>query len=93
VRSSPWKVIRSARRKIAETESLVTQPGDWLFDANNYFEWSPGEDWEVIPRGQRDSREALVAAANAYPDAFLEQKVDAVPWVSVQPDGRRDQDW
>jgi hypothetical protein len=34
----------------------------------------------VIPAGQRDKREALVAAANAYFDAFLEQKLDLVPW-------------
>lgn len=34
----------------------------------------------MIPAAQRDSRATLVAAANAYLDAFLEQKTDAVPW-------------
>jgi len=72
--------LRVNRDKIAEIESLVTQQGDWLFNADNYFKWSPGEDWGAIPGGQRDKREALVAAANAYFDAFLEQKLDAVPW-------------
>ena len=72
--------LRINHDKIAEIESLPTQKGDWLFDANNYFKWSPGEDWGVIPAGQRDRRETLVAAANAYLDAFLEQKLDAVPW-------------
>lgn len=72
--------LRVNHDKIAEIESLVTQKGDWLFDANNYFRWSPGEDWGVIEAGQRDSREILVAAASAYLDAFLEQKLDAVPW-------------
>jgi len=66
--------------KIAEIESMVTQQGDWLFNADNYMKWSPGEDWGAIPAGQRDTRDTLVAAANAYLDAFLEQKIDAVPW-------------
>jgi len=72
--------LRINHDKIAEIESLVTQQGDWLFNADNYFKWTPGEDWGVIPPGQRDSRDSLVAAANAYLDAFLEQKLDAVPW-------------
>jgi hypothetical protein len=72
--------LRINHDKIAEIELLVTQQGDWLFNADNYFKWSPAEDWGVIPQGQRDSRDTLVAAANAYLDAFLEQKVDLVPW-------------
>ena len=33
-----------------------------------------------IPADQRDTRDTLVAAANAYLDAFLEGKKDLVPW-------------
>ena len=65
--------LRINHDKIAEIESMVTQQGDWLFNADNYFKWSPNEDWGVIPPGQRDSRDTLVAAANAYFDAFLEK--------------------
>jgi hypothetical protein len=72
--------LRVNHDKIVEIESQVTTTGDWLFNADNYFKWSPGEDWGVIPPAQRDSRDTLVAAANAYLDAFLEQKLDAVPW-------------
>jgi hypothetical protein len=72
--------IRVNHDKIVEIESMVTQQGDWLFNADNYIKWSPGEDWGAIPPGQRDSRDTLVAAANAYLDAFLEKKVDLVPW-------------
>src|ERR1700730_13316820 len=82
-KSHPYVIgtrLRVNHDKIAEIESLVTQEGDWLFNADNYFKWSPGEDWGVIPAGQRDNRATLVAAANAYFDAFLEQKLDAVPW-------------
>jgi hypothetical protein len=72
--------LRINHDKIAELESMVTQQGDWLFNADNYYKWSPSEDWAVIPARQRDSRGALVAAANAYLDAFLEKKLDLVPW-------------
>jgi hypothetical protein len=82
-KSNPYVLgtrLRVNHDKIAEIESMVTKPGDWLFNVDNYFKWSPNEDWGVIPPGQRDSRDTLVAAANAYLDAFLEKKVDLVPW-------------
>jgi hypothetical protein len=82
-KSHPYVIgtrLRINHDKIAEIESLVTTTGDWLFNADNYFKWSPGEDWGMIPPGERDTRDTLVAAANAYLDAFLEKKVDAVPW-------------
>jgi hypothetical protein len=72
--------LRVNHDKIAEIESMVTQQGDWLFNADNYYKWSPSEDWGVIPPDQRDSRDTLVSAANAYLDAFLEKKLDLVPW-------------
>jgi hypothetical protein len=72
--------LRVNHDKIAEIESMVTQQGDWLFNADNYYKWSPTEDWGVIPPDQRDTRDRLVAAANAYLDAFLEKKLDLVPW-------------
>lgn len=82
-KSHPYVIgtrLRVNHGKIAEIESMVTQQGDWLFNADNYFKWSPGENWGVIPAAQRDTRTTLVAAANAYLDAFLEQKLDLVPW-------------
>jgi hypothetical protein len=72
--------LRVNHDKIVEIESQVTQNGDWLFNADNYFKWSPNEDWGPIAPEQRDSRDTLVAAANAYLDAFLEKKLDLVPW-------------
>lgn len=72
--------LRVNHDKIVEIESMVTQEGDWLFNADNYYKWSPSEDWGVIPAEQRDTRDTLVAAANAYLDAFLEKKLDLVPW-------------
>jgi hypothetical protein len=72
--------LRVNHDKIVEIESMVTQEGDWLFNADNYYKWSPGEDWGAIPPKQLDSRDTLIAAANAYLDAFLEKKLDWVPW-------------
>ncbi len=74
--------LRVNHDKIVEIESMVTQEGDWLFNADNYMKWSPNEDWGAIPAGKRDTRDTLVAAANAYLDAFLEKKTELVPWGS-----------
>jgi len=65
---------------IAEIEMLWTTTGYWLFNADNYLKYSSTEDWSAIPAAKRDSRATLVSAANAYLDAFLEGKMDLVPW-------------
>ncbi|HUQ51574.1 MAG TPA: hypothetical protein VM692_05095 [Gammaproteobacteria bacterium] len=72
--------MRINHDKIAEIEILWTTTGYWLFNADNYLKYSSAEDWGPIPPERRDSRETLVAAANAYLDAFLEGKIDQVPW-------------
>ncbi len=65
---------------IAEIEMLWTTTGYWGFNADNYLKYSSSEDWGAIPAAKRDTRATLVSAANAYLDAFLEGKVDLVPW-------------
>jgi hypothetical protein len=72
--------LRVNHDKIAELEILWTTTGYWLFDADAYLRYSSEEDWGPIPAEQRDSRGTLVSAANAYLDAFLEGKIDLVPW-------------
>ncbi|HEX5049058.1 MAG TPA: hypothetical protein VFX89_18245 [Gammaproteobacteria bacterium] len=72
--------MRINHDKIAEIEILWTTTGYWLFNADNYLKYSSAEDWGPIAREKRDSRATLVAAANAYLDAFLEGKIDRVPW-------------
>jgi hypothetical protein len=72
--------LRVNRDKIAEIEILWTTTGYWLFNADAYLKHSSTEKWDVIPADKRDTRDALVAAANAYLDAFLEGKKDLVPW-------------
>ena len=72
--------LRVNRDKIADIEILWTTTGYWLFNADAYLKWSSSEKWDVIPPSGRDTRDTLVAAANAYLDAFLEGKKDLVPW-------------
>jgi hypothetical protein len=72
--------MRVNHDKIAEVEIIWTTTGYWLFDADNYLQYSSVEDWGPIAPEQRDSRGTLVNAANAYLDAFLEGKIDLVPW-------------
>ncbi|MDA9909064.1 hypothetical protein N9E57_00905 [Gammaproteobacteria bacterium] len=72
--------MRVNHDKIAEIEIIWTTTGYWLFDADAYLQYSSAEDWGPIPAEERDSRGTLVSAANAYLDAFLEGKIDQVPW-------------
>ena len=72
--------LRVNHDKIAEIEIIWTTTGYWLFNAENYLKYSSSEDWGPIPAEQRDSRGTLTAAANAYLDAFLERRIDLVPW-------------
>jgi hypothetical protein len=72
--------LRVNRDKIAEIEILWTTTGYWLFNADAYLKYATTEKWDVIPVSRRDTRATLVAAANAYLDAFLEGKKDLVPW-------------
>lgn len=65
---------------VAEIEILWTTTGYWLFNPDNYLKYSSAEDWGAIPAARRDTRATLEAAANAYLDAFLEAKMDLVPW-------------
>ncbi len=72
--------LRVNHDKIVEVEILWTTKGYWLFNADSYLKHSSEENWGPIPAGKRNSRATLVAAANAYLDAFLEKKTELVPW-------------
>lgn len=65
---------------IAEIETVWTTTGYWLFDADAYLKYANEENWGPIAANKRDTRSTLESAANSYLDAFLEQKIDLVPW-------------
>jgi hypothetical protein len=72
--------LRVNHALIAEVEMLWTTAGYWGFNVDNYMQNSSSEDWGTIPQDKRGTRATLESAANAYLDAFLEGKLDLVPW-------------
>ncbi|KAI1632715.1 hypothetical protein F4809DRAFT_66533 [Biscogniauxia mediterranea] len=64
---------------IANISTLVTDSGDWLFNATGTYYWASREAWDEIPEDRRDSREVIQAAADAYADIFDDKSV-TVPW-------------
>ncbi|KAI2620948.1 hypothetical protein GGS26DRAFT_298074 [Hypomontagnella submonticulosa] len=71
--------MRWADGKIANISTLVTDQGDWLFNATGTYYWATREKWDPIPEADRDSREVIQAAADAYADLFNDKSVK-VPW-------------
>ncbi len=81
--ASPYALgtrLRVNHGLIAEIEMMWTTTGYWGFNADNYLKYTSSEDWGAIPAAKRDTRATLVSAASAYLDAFLEGKMDLVPW-------------
>jgi hypothetical protein len=72
--------------KITAIDSLVSDKGDWLFNANAYLRYSSQEDWQPpkSARGThgsvaRQSMQDLINAANGYLDQFSDKLVQT-PW-------------
>ena len=65
--------------KITRVDSLVTDKGDWLFNANAYLKYSSTEDWSAPKPEARVSAQGLINAANSYLDLFSDKFV-ATPW-------------
>jgi hypothetical protein len=70
-----------APSRVNEISTIVTDKDDWLFNASKTMAYSKAENWGVIPEADRDTRETLIAAANAYLDYFDNKKAP-VPWGS-----------
>lgn len=60
-------------------DAIVADHDDWLFDAAKTYEYARREDWSEIPPARRNTREELIAAADAYLDLFSDKSVE-VPW-------------
>ena len=65
--------------KITAIDSLVTDKGDWLFNANNYLKFSCAEDWHPLSKAERVPMQELINAGNEYLDQFSDKVVEA-PW-------------
>jgi hypothetical protein len=64
--------------KITGIDSLVTDKGDWLFNANAYLKYSRAEDWSA-PKTGRSPMQRLINAGNSYLDQFSDKLVQT-PW-------------
>ena len=49
-----------------KVESVVTDADDWVFGADQHLTHTREENWTEIPASQRDRREIIQAAADAY---------------------------
>jgi len=66
--------------KIIRVDSLVTDKGDWLFNANAYLKYATQEpEWADLYKYQKSQPSEMVRGANAYLDAFSDKFLD-VPW-------------
>jgi hypothetical protein len=54
---------------VGPIDNLVTDKGDWKFDAQAALNTVKAEQWSEIPADKRMSRQDLTAAANAWLDA------------------------
>jgi len=66
--------------KVTEIDSLVTDEGDWLFNAEDYLKYSKAEDWPVLHVDERVSRQDLIDAGNQYFDFVFMDKGIRPPW-------------
>ena len=66
--------------KVTEIDSLVTDQGDWLFNAKDYLKYSTAEDWSILPVDDRVTRQALIDAGNQYFDFVFLDKFIRAPW-------------
>jgi hypothetical protein len=64
---------------VERMETLVSDQGDWLFNAAGTLKWAAQEAWTDIPEADRDSRAVIQAAGDAYCDIFSDKSVK-VPW-------------
>lgn len=64
------RILLGSDSKISAVESIVTDEGDWAFNATGYLYWTTRESWGPIPASERSSRSAIQAAGDAYFDRF-----------------------
>ena len=60
-------------------ESVVTDRGDWLFNATSALQYIKQESWAVIPTERRDTRTTIQSIGDKYFDRFGNASI-VVPW-------------
>jgi hypothetical protein len=65
--------------KVIRVDSLVTDKGDWLFNANAYLTYTKKEDWGALNKYQKSDPAQMIRGADAYLSSFSDKFMD-VPW-------------
>lgn len=65
--------------KVIRVDSLVTEPGHWLFNAEAYLKYAQAEDWSPLFKYQKTAPAEMMHGADAYLTAFNDKFVD-IPW-------------
>jgi len=65
--------------KIIRVDSLVTEEGHWLFNANAFLKYTQQENWEPLHKYQLTDPAEMIRGANAYLDGFSDKFTD-IPW-------------
>jgi hypothetical protein len=65
--------------EVIRVDSLVTEEGHWLFNANAFLKYTKQENWEPLHEYQRTPPSEMIRGANAYLDGFADKFTD-IPW-------------
>ncbi|TEB35141.1 hypothetical protein FA13DRAFT_1762945 [Coprinellus micaceus] len=63
--------------QVTKIEAIVTDQGDWLFNATGTYNYASKENWSTIPVESRNTRAVIQAAGDAYLDLFNNKNVVA----------------
>jgi hypothetical protein len=70
------RIEATEQGQVSKMESVVTDEGDWVFGATQYLGFTRDEKWDEIPEGERDTREVIQAAADAYLDNWGDPELE-----------------
>ncbi|KAF2750400.1 hypothetical protein M011DRAFT_484228 [Sporormia fimetaria CBS 119925] len=56
--------------RVTSIQSVISDAGDWLFNATGHLYWSSTETWTPIPEPLRDTRAIIQAAGDLYLDSW-----------------------
>lgn len=65
--------------KVFRIDSIVTEQGDWLFNAHAFLKYTQAESWGPLHPYQRTRPAEMIRGANAYLDGFMDKFTD-IPW-------------
>ncbi|PSN66555.1 hypothetical protein BS50DRAFT_601397 [Corynespora cassiicola Philippines] len=75
------QIRHSGDGKVDYIDTIVTTTNSWLFNATKTLEYVKQEKWGPIPPENRDTRETIKAAGDAYMDMWSSATAhEKVPW-------------